>query len=104
MKVVNQNEFNELIQEEGVQLVDFFATWCGPCKMVAPVLDQLEGEMPNVKFAKVDIDESLELAQQYQVTTVPTLAVIKNGKVQERIIGFVPKDQIKSAIEKHIQY
>ena len=100
-KIINSQEFDNTI-ESGVVVVDFFATWCGPCKMLSPVIDELSGELENVNFVKVDIDQSLELAQQFRISTVPTMMIFKNGKPVETLVGFMPKDQLKNAIAKHL--
>ncbi|MGG7164125.1 thioredoxin [Clostridium ihumii] len=101
---VNKEEFtNKVIENEGVVLVDFFATWCGPCKMIAPVLDELSVEMKeNVHMVKVDINESMELAKEFKVMSVPTMAIFKNGEMVDRIIGFTDKSDIKSKLESYI--
>ena len=91
----NKQEFDELIKNEKV-LVDFFATWCGPCKMLIPIFQSLSKEMSDkVYFAKVDIDRSLEITQEYKIVSVSTMIIFKNGKEVERIVGFIPKEQIK---------
>ena len=77
-KIINSQEFDNTI-ESGVVVVDFFATWCGPCKMLSPVIDELSGELENVNFVKVDIDQSMDLAQKFKIVSVPTLKVFKNG-------------------------
>ena len=87
----------------GLKVVDFFATWCGPCKMLTPILEELSEEMQDsVEFIKIDIDESMELAMEYQVTTVPTLVFIKDGQEVARKIGFSPKAALKEEVEKYI--
>ena len=89
-----QNEnFNELIKEK--TLVDFYANWCGPCKMIAPELEKVES---NVKVIKVDVDEFEELARTYGVMSIPTLVLFENGKELKRTIGFVDKDKIEKFI------
>ncbi len=100
---IGDNSFNtEVLDQKGVVLVDFFATWCGPCKMIAPILEELETEMENIKFVKIDVDESPEVANKYQIQSIPTLKVFKDGKDVDMVVGFLPKDQIKALIEKHI--
>lgn len=81
------NEFNEEIKDS-VVLVDFFATWCGPCKMLMPVLESYEKEHPELKILKVDIDLYPELAKEYAIMSVPTLLVFKDGKLQKKDLGF----------------
>lgn len=100
---LNEKEFEEVvINNEGVVLVDFWATWCGPCKMIAPIIEQLSEEMENVKVVKVDVDQNESLANKYEISSIPTLITFKNGNPVEKIIGFAPKDTLKNAIEKHI--
>ncbi len=102
--IINVNEFkNKVDNKDAVVVVDFFATWCGPCKMLSPVYDSVETEMGDkVEFYKVDIDQSMELAERFVVTTVPTVIVFKDGKEMDRLVGFIPKENLKSKIESHI--
>ncbi|APM39649.1 thioredoxin [Clostridium kluyveri] len=102
-KVINSSEFegNVLNSSETV-LVDFFATWCGPCKMIAPVLEELSEEMKGkVEMFKVDVDRSAELAQKYGIQGVPTLMIFKDGKSVDRIVGFQPKEILKSRLQQY---
>ena len=103
-KIINTAQFkSEVENSKGVIVVDFFATWCGPCKMLAPVFESLGEEMKDkAMFAKVDIDESLELAQQFSITTVPTVMVFKDGKPVDSLVGFIPKDKLKALVTSHI--
>ena len=102
MKIVNNDEFRSEISE-GVVLVDFFATWCGPCKMLAPVLENLSEEMSGkVKIIKVDIDQSPALADEFRIISVPTMILFKNGKVAEQMVGFLPKERIQQVIEANL--
>ena len=100
-KIINSQEFDNTI-ESGVVVVDFFATWCGPCKMLSPVIDELSGELENVNFVKVDIDQSMDLAQKFKIVSVPTLKVFKNGEEVDTLMGFMPKEVLKSKVEEHI--
>ena len=100
-KIINSQEFDNTI-ESGVVVVDFFATWCGPCKMLSPVIDELSGELENVNFVKVDIDQSMVLAQKFKIVSVPTLKVFKNGEEVDTLMGFMPKEVLKSKVEAHI--
>ena len=102
MKIVESNEFKSEI-ESGITVVDFFATWCGPCKMLSPVLEGLAGEMEGkVKFIKVDIDQSLDLANEFQISSVPTMIIFKDGQKAEQLVGFLPKERIQQAIEANL--
>ncbi|CEK33077.1 thioredoxin [Paraclostridium sordellii] len=102
-KIVNTGNFRGAVEEDkGVVVVDFFATWCGPCKMLAPVFESVSEEVSNAKFVKVDIDESLELAQKFGISTVPTMMIFKDGKVVDKLVGFMPKESLKSKVEAHL--
>ena len=102
LKIVNSDEFKSEI-ENGVVLVDFFATWCGPCKMLAPVLDGLSSEMEGkAKVIKVDIDQSPDLADKFGISSVPTMMVFKDGKKADAMVGFLPKERIKETIEANL--
>jgi thioredoxin 1 len=102
-QILNSDNFTKEIEKNEVTVVDFFATWCGPCKMLAPVFEELGNEMKEkANFFKVDIDKSLEIAQQYGINTVPTMLIFKNGKVVDKLVGFVPKANIKNKVENQI--
>ncbi|GEA15110.1 MAG: thioredoxin 1 [Moorella sp. (in: firmicutes)] len=84
-------------------VVDFWAVWCGPCRMMAPVLDQLaEDYAGNVKFAKVNVDENQELAARYGIMSIPTLVIFKDGQEVGRVIGYMPKEKLKEQLEAAI--
>ena len=102
--ILNNSQFyNKVRTSDKVVVMDFFATWCGPCKMLTPIFESLSQEMgEEVDFAKVDIDRSLEVAQEYKIVSVPTMIIFKNGKEVQRIVGFVTKEQIKSKIKAHL--
>lgn len=95
----NEGNFKEMVDGDLV-LVDFFATWCGPCKMLGPVLEELDSDRSGIKIVKVDIDESRSLAQEYGVMSVPTLFLMKNGQVVSKKSGFMPKEMLTSWIEE----
>jgi thioredoxin 1 len=102
-QILNSDNFTKEIEKNEVTVVDFLATWCGPCKMLAPVFEELGNEMKEkANFFKVDIDKSLEIAQQYGINTVPTMLIFKNGKVVDKLVGFVPKENIRSKVENQI--
>lgn len=85
----------------GLTLVDFWATWCGPCRMVAPIVEELASETPDVTFAKVDVDENPDVAMGLGITSIPTLMLFKNGKLVDKLIGARPKQDIKQMIDAH---
>lgn len=91
---------NEVLTEKGVVVVDFYATWCAPCKMLAPVLEELNDQMNEVKFVKIDVDKSPVVSNQYKVQSIPTVLIFKDGKIQDKKVGFVPKDNLKDSIEE----
>ncbi|MHB2047888.1 thioredoxin [Aerococcus urinae] len=88
---------------EGVVLIDFWATWCGPCRMQSPILDQLDEEMGDqVKFAKMDVDENPETPREFGIMSIPTLIVKKDGQVVEQLVGYTPKEKLESILENHL--
>ena len=96
---INKENFhNEVLNSDKPVLLDFFASWCGPCKMVAPILDEIAEEREDIKVCKVDIDEQPELASRYRIMSVPTLMVLKNGQIMEQSIGARPKHQIMAMV------
>lgn len=102
VKKVNQAEFEGAIAE-GVSVVDFFATWCGPCKMLSPVLEEISEELDGkIKFFKVDIDENEGLAARFRITGVPSLVIFKDGKKEDMLVGLQPKANILAELEKHV--
>ena len=102
-EISTQNFNEEVLANNGVVVVDFFANWCGPCRKLAPILEEVETEFDSkVKFAKINTDENLEMAKQYQVSGLPTLMVFKNGQAVERLVGLMPKSSIITNIEKHV--
>jgi thioredoxin 1 len=98
--VTDQNFNTET--SEGLVLADFWAPWCGPCKMIAPVLEELDSEMGDkVKIVKIDVDENQETAGKFGVMSIPTLLVMKNGEVVDKVVGFQPKDALAELLTKH---
>ena len=90
----NKENFNEIKNSEKTVLIDFFATWCGPCRMIAPAVEEIAAENPEYLVVKIDVDEEPELAMQYGISTIPTLIVMKKGEVITQSIGVKPKAQI----------
>lgn len=103
VKEINLDNFeDEVIKYNGVTVVDFFANWCGPCRKLSPILEEVESELSGVKFSKINTDENIDVAREYQVSGLPTLLVFKNGEVVERLVGLMPKSSIITNIEKHL--
>ncbi len=101
---INTDMFDmEVVNNDGVTVVDFFANWCGPCRKLGPILEEVERDLETkVKFTKIDTDENIEAAKKYQVSGLPTLLVFKDGEVVERMVGLMPKSTIITNIEKHL--
>ncbi|WP_252502695.1 thioredoxin [Sporosarcina sp. Marseille-Q4943] len=88
--------------KDGLVLVDFWATWCGPCKMIAPVLEELDQDLNGkAKIVKVDVDENQATAGEYGIMSIPTLVLFKDGEIVDKVVGFQPKEQLAELIEKH---
>ncbi len=97
---INQDQFNETVQSADVVLVDFFATWCNPCKMLAPVLDSISEDLPETrKIVKIDIDQNMEAARKYGVMSIPTLILFKNGEAVQRLVGVRPEDELRELLK-----
>ncbi|MDH5718210.1 MAG: thioredoxin [Spirochaetia bacterium] len=101
LQEVTDNEFDEATKD-GVVMVDFWAPWCAPCRMVTPVLDELSQEMGDkMKILKLNVDENPVTAQKFAVTSIPTLIIFKNGELVDRAIGAAPKEHYANLVEKH---
>ena len=99
---IKNNEFRSEI-EDGIVLVDFYAKWCGPCRMISPVLEQLHEEYDGkVKFVKVDIDVNPETAKEYGVMSIPNLLIFKDGELADRLLGFKPKQTLQQWINNYL--
>ena len=94
LSITKDNFQEEVINSKKPVLLDFWASWCGPCRMVGPILDQIAGERSDVKVCKVNVEEQRELAAAFKVMSIPTLVVMKEGKIVNRAMGARPKDQI----------
>lgn len=101
MSVINitKNNFqSEVLNSEKPVLLDFWASWCGPCRRVSPIVDEIADEHNDLKVGKINVDEQPELASQFQIVSIPTLIVIKNGEITNRSVGVRPKQQILSML------
>ena len=98
MRVINEAEFaNEV--KDGLVLVDFYATWCGPCRMISPIIDEVAKETTDLMVVKVDVDKYPNIATKYGIMSIPTLKVFKNGKEEKTSIGYIEKDAIKDLLK-----
>lgn len=93
-KITAENFEQEVMKSERVVLLDFFATWCGPCRMVGPIIEEIAEEEPSVKVGKIDVDQEGNLASQFQIFSIPTLVVLKDGKVVQKATGARSKEEI----------
>ena len=97
---ITKDQFENVINSNEVVLVDFFATWCGPCKMLAPVIEELgEMNLPNTMICKVDVDEERELSNKFGITSIPTIYVFRNGKAERHAMGYRTKEQLLKMLE-----
>ncbi|MBR3255178.1 MAG: thioredoxin [Clostridia bacterium] len=100
LKITEENFEDEVMKEEKPVIVDFYAEWCGPCKMMSPIIDGIAEELgESVKVGKVNTDENMNLAQQFNIMSIPTIMVFKNGNVAKTFIGVTSKDEILSAVK-----
>lgn len=102
VKKISEKEY-EKMDKSGIMLIDFSATWCGPCRMLAPVLEEVSGEYEGkMAFYSVDVDENPGLAGEFSVQSIPALAILKDGKLAEMQVGFQPKESLEGWIGRHI--
>lgn len=97
--LTKENFQAEITKSDKPVLVDFWAIWCGPCQMMAPILHELEAEMPDVQIGKVNVDEQMDLARQFRVVSIPTLIIFKNGQEVQRMVGVTSKEELKDALK-----
>ena len=97
--ITKENFAQEVLQSEKPVLLDFWASWCGPCRMLAPILEELSGQHPELKIVKVDVDENRDLALQYGIESIPTLLVFKGGQVADRSVGLVSPQEILDLVK-----
>ena len=102
IKILSTESFDNFIKK-GVVVVDFWATWCAPCRVQGPIVEDLSKEMKNVKFGKLDVDKNRQVASKYGIRAIPTLIIFKDGKVAERIVGLHQKEDLKKLIQTHLK-
>jgi thioredoxin 1 len=104
LKEVLDSNFNTEVEgKQGIVVVDFWAAWCGPCRMLTPVIEELASELQGkVEFVKLNVDDNPTIAQKYKVASIPTVMVFNNGVLSETLIGFRPKQELKTVIAKYI--
>ncbi len=98
IKINKENFASEVLNSNKPVLLDFYADWCGPCRMVGPIVSEIANERSDVKVGKINVDEQPELAAQFQVMSIPMLAVIKNGKLENQVVGYRSKEQIEAML------
>ena len=97
---INKNNFqNEIMDSEKTVLLDFWAPWCAPCRMVVPIIEEITGERPDIKVGKINVDEQPELASKFGIMSIPTLVVLKNGKIVQQVSGVRPKNAILEMLQ-----
>lgn len=96
--ITKENFDSEVLKAEGTVLVDFWATWCGPCRTLSPIVDEVASEHPDVKVGKINVDEQPELAQQFGIMSIPTLLVFKNGEKVQESVGLIPKEKVEALL------
>ena len=102
-KIATNTNFDELLQEEKLVIVDFWATWCGPCRMLSPLLDEVEEEMADkIEVVKVNVDDADEVAMRYRIMSIPTLLFFKNGAMVDRSVGAMPKSALVEKINANL--
>ena len=102
-KIATNTSFDELLQSEKLVIVDFWATWCGPCRMLSPLLDEVEAEMKDkVEVVKVNVDDADEIAMRFRIMSIPTLLFFKNGSMVDRSVGAMPKSALVDKINANL--
>ena len=98
INITNQNFNEEVIQSDKPVLIDFWASWCGPCRMIAPIVEEIAEERSDIKVGKINVDDEPELATRFGIMSIPTLVVIKDGEIVNKLVGARPKNQILAMI------
>ena len=101
-QIATNTNFDGLLQDEKLVIVDFWATWCGPCRMLSPLLDEVEEEMAKITVVKVNVDDADEIAMRYRIMSIPTLIFFKDGKMVDRSVGAMPKSSLIDRIKANL--
>ena len=103
VEITDENFDRDVLKSEKPVMVDFWAAWCGPCKALAPIVDEVASAYgPKIKVGKMDVDRNVATPQRYGIRGIPTLLIFKDGRVQEQIVGYVPKETIQKALDKYV--
>ncbi len=103
MTVLTKSNFKSEVEDyNGLVVIDLWATWCGPCMMLAPIIDEIEKEMPEVKFCKINVDDERELAMEFKIQSIPTIAIVKNNTFLDMSVGLVPKEKLVNLIKEYL--
>ncbi len=103
MVILTDANFKSEVEEyDGTVVIDLYADWCGPCKMLAPVIEELEGELPAVKFCKANVDTTPELVKLFKVESIPLVAIVKDNTYVDFSLGYVPKEELRALVERYI--
>ncbi|MBQ4070904.1 MAG: thioredoxin [Clostridia bacterium] len=101
IQLTKDNFKSEVEEHDGLVVIDLYADWCGPCKMLAPTVEALEREMPDVKFAKVNVDSEMEIAKMFKVTSIPMIALVRDNTFLDMSVGYVPKQTLENLINEY---
>ncbi len=94
VKQIKEEEFNDIVKSSNKVVIDCYATWCGPCKMLSPIIDELNDEINDIDFYKLDVDDSEDISKKYGIMSIPTLLVFEEGELKDKIIGFKSKEEL----------